>query len=608
MKIKSFFKKILHIVNNNFFMLNYIFKLEKLYFLLFTTLNILQAISNVIGIIYIAKVVIDAVQFNRPLSSVVQFLGVVAGYYILVQTINAFFMEYYQPKVKERLYKKMQSQLFHKATQLDIECYDNSQFYTDFILATSQADKKAMEVLDSFGNGIRNIATILGLTSVILSFDRLGLLLVIVSFGFTLTSNIIINNRLYDREIDAKPLQRKRDYTNRVFYFSDYAKEIRLSNVKKYFMNNFKASNDDIKVIIRNYSKKLIPLSFINKYIFNTLIFDTIYMIILTYKTLVIKTVTYGSFVGLVNGVLNLKGSLDWFVQMLSQFAQHSLYIDNFRKFLEYKPKIVDSSAPIQLSKSQPKTIEIRNMSFGYERKTEPFLKNINLLIKPYEKVAIVGFNGAGKTTLIKLLMRLYDVTEGEILYDNINIKNYSKIEYRESFGVVFQDYQLFAAKLSENVMMDIVKKNDTERIETALNESGLSYKLGTLKAGIDSPLLREFDDDGIILSGGESQKVAIARAFVKHSPIIILDEPSSALDPISEYNLNKTMVEVCKNKTVIFISHRLSTTRMADKIYMFEKGQIIEQGSHDELMLLNGKYAKLFNLQADRYRTNMEA
>lgn len=230
-------------------------------------------------------------------------------------------------------------------------------------------------------------------------------------------------------------------------------------------------------------------------------------------------------------------------------------------------------------------------------------MKNINFSIHPGEKIAIVGYNGAGKTTLTKLLMRLYDVTDGEILLDSINIKEYSIKDYRDYFGAVFQDYKLFAGTVSENVMMDIVKKSDVPIVLDSLNQSGFSEKLNSFPQKEETMLTREFDKKGTGLSGSEAQKVAIARVFAKNCKIVVLDEPSSALDPISEYNLYHSMLNAAKEKSVVFVSQRLSTTRIADKIYMFEKGEIIERGSHDELMELNGKYAQMFNLQAEKYR-----
>ena len=229
-------------------------------------------------------------------------------------------------------------------------------------------------------------------------------------------------------------------------------------------------------------------------------------------------------------------------------------------------------------------------------------LKNINLHIKPGEKIALVGYNGAGKTTLVKLLMRLYDVESGAILADGRDIRQYDVKQYRNTIGTVFQDFMIFGGNVRENVILDVEAKADETRVKQALSDSGLMPRVEKLSAGLDTQLTTEFAKDGVNLSGGESQKLAIARVFYKDAGLMILDEPSSALDPIAEYQLNHAMMEATKDKSVIFISHRLSTTRLADRIIMLENGQVVEQGTHEELLAAKGKYAQMWKVQAGAY------
>ena len=317
----------------------------------------------------------------------------------------------------------------------------------------------------------------------------------------------------------------------------------------------------------------------------------------LGYCVLVKETLSAGDFVAAFNGAYSIAVSVNFLtVWAVAIFSERGKMIEKYREFLKYEPKIKDGEKTAVCDK--PKEIVIRNLDFTYPGNSEPTLRDISLTIKPCEKIALVGYNGAGKTTLTNLLLRLYDVTDGQILIGGEDIREVTVSSHRDRFAAVFQDFQLFACKTGENVALS--DSYDEERVKEALRHSGFDKKL---EKGTDTELLREFDSEGKMLSGGEAQKVAIARAFYKNCPYVILDEPSANLDPIAEYNLNQAMIEAAKNKTVIFISHRLSTTVGADRIYVMEKGRIIESGSHSELMEQNGTYSYMFNLQAEKYK-----
>ena len=390
-----------------------------------------------------------------------------------------------------------------------------------------------------------------------LFYDVFGIIFVAASFILTYFANIFINKLRFELDVAMNPIQRKRDYISRVFYLNDFSKEIRLNDIKNKLYKDFKASNDELVDTVKKRTNKITLFSFLANYVFNTFIINGLYIVYVMFKILVLKAFSYGTAFALIQTSWGLKQGLNQFSQVFPQFLQHSLYIEKLKKFIDYESKVVNHENAISMPENLS-TIEFKNVGFSYNNGEKPILKNINLTIRPYEKIAFVGHNGAGKTTLTKLFMRLYDVTEGEILYNGVNIKEYDIEQYRNHFGSVFQDYQLFAASIAENVMMDQIPCNDNDIVE-ALNGSGFTEKLAALPKGIHTRLTREFDDDGIDLSGGEAQKVAIARVLFKNSNIIILDEPSSALDPISEYHLNETITKAAYHKTVIFISHRLS-------------------------------------------------
>ena len=295
-----------------------------------------------------------------------------------------------------------------------------------------------------------------------------------------------------------------------------------------------------------------------------------------------------------------MKEGMRIFTDVYPFASETSLYVSRIRKFLDYQPKITSEEGLIP--SDQAKEIEFKKVSFAYGDRCDMLLKEIDLHIRPGEKIALVGYNGAGKTTLVKLLMRLYDVKSGEILADGTDIRKYDVTKYRGTIGTVFQDFRIFGGNIKENVILNVEECGDEARIRQALTDSGLISRVNALPAGLDTQLTTEFSKEGVNLSGGESQKLAIARVFYKNAGLMILDEPSSALDPIAEYQLNHAMMEVTKDKSVIFISHRLSTTRLADRIIMLENGRIVEQGSHEELLQLNGKYAQMWKVQAGAY------
>lgn len=336
----------------------------------------------------------------------------------------------------------------------------------------------------------------------------------------------------------------------------------------------------------------------IGEQVCNVFLTNALLIFVLVYKILIVKSVSIGDLSVSIAAVGKLNSMYNGLLEALSQFVQSGMFADKLRTFLSTEQMITSPKNAATLP-AFPGDIEFRNVSFRYDGSDAWALRHINMKIKAQAKTAIVGYNGAGKSTLVKLLMRLYDPTEGEILLNGKNIKDYDVEEYRHSFGTLFQDFQIYAADLGENVKMGLVDDKDEEPIKEALMKAGIAGDF----CDISVPLLREYDNSGRSVSGGEAQKIAIARAFLKDPHTYILDEPSSALDPISEYNLNQTLFELSKDRTVIFISHRLSTTRMAEQIFMMEQGRIIEEGNHEELLAKGGRYAEMFEKQAEKYQ-----
>ena len=325
----------------------------------------------------------------------------------------------------------------------------------------------------------------------------------------------------------------------------------------------------------------------------------------IVYIAVVVKAVLgglgIGSIVQYVGGVNRFTAGFTGLARNLADLSAASEAIDLYLKFMDLPNKLYHGTLPVEKRDDNEYDVEFHNVSFKYPDTDNYVLKDFSLKLSVGQRLAVVGMNGSGKTTMIKLLCRLYDPTEGEITLNGIDIKKYDYQEYMEIFGVVFQDYHLFSFPLGQNVAASVDCDND--KVIKCLTKVGFAERLTDMPKGIDTALYKNFDEDGVEISGGEAQKIAIARALYKDAPFIILDEPTAALDPIAEFEVYTKLDSIIENKTAIFISHRLSSCRFCHDIVVFHEGQLVQRGSHDELVVNeNGMYFELWNAQAQYY------
>ena len=539
-------------------------------------------------------------------------IGVMAVAMLALYGLDKWFWFVFNGVMSEKLHLKMHEELFRKAQQLDLACFDDPEFYNDFVWAMDESRKRALQVVQDTATFIGKLVGCTSLVGLMLSIDPLIAVVLLVSSVISIVCESMANRLHYNREKEIRPLWRVNGYINRVFHLGDYAKEIRISDAEEMVMEQYAENNVKIIDCQYKYGRKYYLLYGLGFGMMELLTFyGTLLYMIFKLKAGVLAI---GGFAAAINVVWSIRWHLLGLVRRIINFPNHSLYIEKWREFLHFEPRVTGEKTDLPPFES----LELRNVSFAYEFSAHPkyrfretpssnecreALRNVNLTIKAGDKVAIVGYNGAGKTTLIKLMMRLYDPTEGVILYNGVDIREYDPAAYRKQIGTVFQDYRLFATSIAHNVMNgDYDETAHRERVLSALDKSDFTAKLDTLPEGVDTHLTREFREDGTNLSGGEAQKVAIARVFAADYPIVIMDEPSSALDPMAEYQLNRSILHHTQDKTVVFISHRLSTTRIADTIYMFDRGALVEQGSHEALLEQEGKYAEMFRLQSEKY------
>lgn len=391
---------------------------------------------------------------------------------------------------------------------------------------------------------------------------------------------------------------RKKDYFVKVTRDFAYGKDIRLFRAKDKLLGTIDEMNEEIHGKVSKAREQWMKSGlFVNVL---ELLRETIMYAYLIYLILS-GTLDIAEFILYIGCVRNFATTFQTLVTVYAGMRQCSREVNDFRSFCEFCEE--EKAEGLLIPKAQDYVIEFRNVSFQYPSSDQFALKNFSITINAKTKLAIVGLNGAGKTTFVKLLLRLYDPTEGDIFINGENIKKMNREQYYELFAPVFQDLECFAFTLAENVSMKNLKNTDMEKAELSLRRAGLGHKLDEWEKGLETQMLKIMHNDGVILSGGEIQKMGLARALYKDAPIVVLDEPTAALDPIAESKMYQDFDELVKGKIAIYISHRLASTRFCDVIAMFEDGQLIEYGTHDELMNKQGKYAAMFDMQAHYYK-----
>lgn len=424
------------------------------------------------------------------------------------------------------------------------------------------------------------------------------LIIVVLSFAQFLFFDYIRKKDKKEMWDAMMPHWRKLEYMENVTTDFSYAKDIRLFGMQKYLA---KKQIDVYDEELRHWIKSR------QYWVYNTIFAHGIsllrQLIIIGWLvySVVFNGLSIGNFTLYTASAAAFSNAINEILQALSALRERSAHTDDYRSFMDI-PSADDKAKTIPIPPADKYTFEFKNVSFKYRGQEKYALKNVNLTLHAGEKLAVVGLNGAGKSTFIKLLLRLYDVTEGCILMNGTDIRKFDRKEYYELFAPAFQDVMVFAFPVAENVSMKEPFNTDKAEAEKMLRLAGLGDKLDKLEKGVDTELLKVLYDDGVDLSGGEKQKLALARALYKKSKIIVLDEPTAALDALAEFRLYQSFNELVGDRTAVYISHRLSSTRFCDRVAMFKDGEMVEIGTHDSLMEADGAYADMFRVQAQYY------
>lgn len=553
---------------------------------------------------YAPKYVLSFIEDDLPFNTIIMYTVIICLIMMILDVIsttcyNSFEFEY--RKTEGYVEKKRMDKLFHT----DFKNMESPDFldYAQRAKTALNRGKGFHGVLYQSRNFIAQ-GTLMILSAALIGIQNLLMMIIfiVISFGIVKISSFFTKRDKIKFSDAMAPTWRKMNYLESTTKNFDFAKDIRLFNMSNAFFNQLSGVNETYKELNRKHHNRMVLWEV-------SLGSVLIVQKILMYTWLVYNVVTgayqisdFVLYVGLVSTFHASVGYVNW---IYSDMRTNSLMINDYRNFVDWKEdrETADEKdghiTEINLDKFE---FRFENVSFKYPGHDNYVLKNVNLTIKNGAKLAVVGVNGAGKTTFIKLMMKLYEPSEGRILLNDVDIKEYNREEYFKLFSPVFQNVECFAMPIYQNISFAEEDKTDMNKINEVLEQSGLSEKINSYEKGIHTNLLKIFDKEGIDLSGGEKQRLAMARALYKDGKVVILDEPTAALDALAEDRMYREFENMIYGKTAVFISHRLGSTRFCDKIAMFEDGTIVEEGTHEELMAKNGKYAYMFGIQSQYY------
>lgn len=563
--------------------------------------NFIAAILNAVMPIYsifLPKILIDQFQQKAGFEKMAVTVLVFVVGIILTQAASSFCTQQYQ-KVVDAFNRYFEEQHKQKCAEMDFEKTEDPA-----VLNLSQKAQNGLNWYGGIDNFMRMTTVFISaiiqiiITGVILFTGSFWIVVLAVAAILIRLITTVIRSRVeFDMNNDFDILDRRLGYNFWQVYDFKYGKDIRLYGADEMLNKNCSEIADDYYHLELKTRKKFMVLSSVGDL---ATAGNRVGMYLILGIMVLKKKITLGNFSLYAGSATTICDALFSIMESSAMFMMVSNYLYNYVQFMNLDTDSVFGKDKVNLSDDH--VIEFKDVWFKYPRSEAYILKGINIRINKGEKISIVGLNGAGKTTFIKLLCRLYKVDKGEILIDGKNINDYDFDEYSKLFSVVFQDYKLLAFSFKENI--GVCENPDEERV-TALSEKvGLGEKIKSMPNGIDNIMFRQFDEGGIEPSGGEQQKISIARALYQDSPIVILDEPTAALDPIAEYEIYKQFDEIVTGKTAIYISHRLSSCKFCDNIAVFKDGIIKEFGPHDRLIEIeDGNYRKMFDAQAKYYK-----
>lgn len=553
--------------------------------------------------IWLQKKSIDEISIvTQHTQSINYIILLVGSYYLCMIFINLInqFEGYIFSIIREDISFTMKLQITETATKLPVSFYEISEFYDSLKLAKESLSRGSIDV-------IKHILSIFKI-----SLQIISLFFILATINWILPVALILSSLpgmvlilwskkvRYRFSVSSSPVGREMEYTFHLLSAREQSKEIRVFDISGYLQLRWSNMFNKLRKTLLNQRLKEIINESIGVTILQVISFGSAVLLIWKISG---GLLTVGDYVALSGAILMVQGFLMSIAQSIGSTYENLLYINYYFYFQEVSKQYMVKEVGVEFPRGKYDKIVVKNVSFSYHEQKNAMLKDISFTIHRGERIAIVGENGTGKSTLVNCLTGLYQVTEGEIYFGNVEISLINKSSLYHNVSVIFQDYVRYKYGLRENIGFGNIKEmGNDEKIANVLDKVGLTHLIEELPEGLDTFLGKEFYQ-GQDLSGGQWQRVAIARAFYGDAEVLILDEPTSSVDPIAELELFETFLKMSEGKTTIMISHRMGPARYADRILVLHEGQLIEQGTHKELMIVNGKYARMYNAQAQWYQ-----
>lgn len=556
-----------------------------------------------IGLTYVAKLIIDIVNnaIKTHQSVPERLWWLVAAEFTLAVLIGVVgrMMDYADALLANKYTRHVSIQVMKHASELDVIAYEDPIFYDRLERARVQATDRLV-MIQSIGRLELQLITAAGWSIAVMFYSPWLMLLLIAAVLPAFLGETHFAFLGYAKNFRQTPIKRQLDYLRQAGATKEAAKELKLFNLADFFTQRFAKLSDIIYEQDVDLAKKRLGIGSILSIISTGGYYGA-------YAFVILRTVTgrlsIGTFYFLITAIMQASSTIQQVFSTLSGIADQALFLTDLLAFFDMKPTI--QSKPNALPAPRPirQGFEFRNVSFQYPGNERRVIDHLNFHLHPAERVALIGENGQGKTTIVKLITRLYDPTEGQILLDGVDLREYDLEDLYREIGVIFQDFMRYEMTARENIAVGKIDEvMDLPVLKAAAQKSLADEVIARLPAGFEQMLGRRFEG-GVDLSGGEWQKLALARAYLRNSQLFILDEPTAALDARSEYEVFQRFAELTTGKMALFISHRFSTVRMADRIVVLESGRIVEEGTHDQLTRIGGRYAEMFELQAASYR-----